>query len=69
MQEAPKVTRTEAGSSSQRKIWTFEITDEKAVPAEYRIIDEQLIKDAIKQGARSIPGVRIFEETKVIFRT
>jgi flagellar biosynthesis GTPase FlhF len=69
VQDAPRVTRTESGSSSQRKVWTFEITDKKAVPAEYRIIDEQLIKDAIRLGARSIPGVRIFEETKVVFRT
>ena len=69
VQEAAKVTRTESGSASQRKVWTFEIINEKAVPAEYRIIDEQLIKDAVRMGTRDIPGVRIFEETKVVFRT
>jgi hypothetical protein len=69
-QEAPKVTRTDTGTSAyQRKAWTFEVMDASLVPAEYKIVDEQLIKDAVKMGAREIPGVRIFEETKTVFRT
>lgn len=69
VQEAPKVTRTEVGSSSQRKVWTFEIINAAEVPVEYKVIDEQKIRDAIKMGTREIPGVRIFEETKTVFRT
>lgn len=65
-----KVTRTESGTSAhQRKVWTFEVLDAALVPAEYKIVDEQLIKDAIKMGCRAIPGVRIFEETKTVFRS
>lgn len=67
--EAPKVTRTEAASAHQRKVWSFEVTDHTQVPVEFKIVDEQLIRDAIKMGVREISGVRIFEETKTIFRT
>jgi hypothetical protein len=69
VQEAPKVTRTESGSASQRKVWTFEILNADEVPVQFKVIDEQKIRDAIKTGAREIPGVRIYEETKTIFRT
>ncbi|MFA5377585.1 MAG: hypothetical protein WC455_17675 [Dehalococcoidia bacterium] len=69
VQSAPKVTRTESGSASQRKVWSFEIVDGDKIPREYLIIESQKIRDAIKMGVREIPGVRIFEETKTIFRT
>lgn len=69
VQEAPKVTRTESGSASQRKVWTFEVVNEAEVPREFLAVDEGRIRDAVKMGVRSIPGVRIFEETKTIFRT
>ncbi|MEI7636166.1 MAG: hypothetical protein WCJ37_02590 [Syntrophus sp. (in: bacteria)] len=65
-----KVTRTDTGTSAhQRKVWTFEVVDASLVPAEYKIIDEQLIKDAVRMGLRSIPGVRVFEEVKTVFRS
>jgi len=65
-----KVTRTDSGTSAhQRKVWTFEVQNASLVPADYKIVDEQLIKDAIKMGIREIPGVRIFEETKTILRS
>ncbi len=69
VQEAPRVIRTEAGSSSQRKVWTFEIMDRTLVPILYLKINEQAIRDAIKMVVRHIPGVRIFEDTKTVFRT
>lgn len=69
VQEAPKVTRTEAGSASQRKVWTFEIEDPGAVPREYLTVDEKKIRDAVRMGVREIAGVRIFEESKTVFRS
>jgi len=69
VQETPKITRTEAGSASQRKVWTFEIIDAALVPAIYKVVDEQKIRDAIRMGMRDISGIRIFEETKTVFRT
>jgi hypothetical protein len=69
VQETPKITRTEGGSASQRKAWTFEVIDAGAIPREFLMVDEAQIRDAVKMGVREIPGVRIFEETKVIFRS
>ena len=69
VQEAPKVTRTESGSASQRKVWTFEIMNEADVPREYLIVNSSKIRDAVKMGSRAISGVKIFEEVKTIFRS
>jgi hypothetical protein len=69
VQEAPKVTRTESGSASQRKVWTFEVQDPAQVPREYLMVDEKKIRDAVRMGVRDIPGVRIYEDSKTVFRT
>lgn len=69
VQEAPKVTRTESGSASQRKVWTFEVIDAAQVPREYLMVDEKRIRDAVRMGTRDIPGIRIFEESKTVFRS
>ena len=45
--------------------WNFEILDPYKVPREFCKPDETLIRQSIKDGAREIPGVRIFEETKI----
>lgn len=67
--EPPKVTRTDSGTSHIRKEWTFEITEPWSVPREYMKIDEQAIRKAIKAGIREIAGVRIYQETKTVFRS
>jgi hypothetical protein len=67
--EQQGVVRTEAGSSHQRKVWSFEVVDVNQVPRDYLAVNEQSIRDAVKMGIREIPGIRIFEEVKTIFRT
>lgn len=67
--EAPAAIRTEEGSASQRKEWTFEVVDPQAVPRDYLLVDERAIRDAVRRGIRQIQGVNIFEHTKTIFRT
>ncbi|MFH2076583.1 MAG: hypothetical protein ABIJ57_14770 [Pseudomonadota bacterium] len=67
--EAQKAVRTEEGSAHQRKVWSYEVMDAALVPVEYKIVNEQSIRDAIKMGVREITGVRIFEEVKTVFRT
>lgn len=69
VQDAPKITRTESGSASQRKGWTFEVVDAALVPDEFKVVDEKKIRDAVKMGARSIAGVRIYEDSKTVFRS
>lgn len=69
VQDTPNVTRTEAGSASQRKVWTFEIIDPAEVPREFCSPDPAKIRDAVKMGGRMIAGVRIFEDVKTVFRS
>lgn len=59
--EATKV-HSDAGSSTQKKVWKFEITDPKKVPKKYMKIDETAIRAAVKLGEREIEGVRIYED-------
>ncbi|SNR98981.1 hypothetical protein SAMN04488503_2214 [Humidesulfovibrio mexicanus] len=62
------IVRTEAGSATQRKVWKHEITDETQVPREYLMVDEAKVRQAVKQGVREIPGIRIYEHTEIAFR-
>ena len=56
------------GSMTVKKIWKFEVVDEKLIPNEYRIVSEQLINEAIRNGAREISGVKIYEDKVVSVR-
>lgn len=68
MAPLPKVTRTEEGSASGVHKWTFEIEDADLVPREFLVPDEKLIRQAVKDGRREIPGCRIFEEMNTRIR-
>jgi hypothetical protein len=50
------------------KVWTFEITDETLVPRAYLCLDEKKIREAVTAGTRDIPGVRIFQDSKLSIR-
>lgn len=58
-----KMIRTEQGATSFSKRWTFEILIPDQVPREYCEPVDKLIRKAVRNGQRNIPGVRIFEET------
>lgn len=61
--------RTFGGSTaSTRKVWKFEITDFALVPDRYKQIDNAEVNQAIKDGARTIPGLRIYEDSTVAIR-
>lgn len=62
-------TRTDEGTASVVKTWTFEVTDETQVPREYLMVDEKKIRQAVKGGVRQIAGIRIYEEANVRIRT
>lgn len=66
--EAPKVTRTAEGSSSQRKKWTYTITDAAKVPREYCEPSQKLLNEAIKAGVREIAGCLIEEDFTTVRR-
>lgn len=60
------VTRTwgESGSMSTGKEWAFEVEDESKVDRIYCVVEESLIRKAVKSGVREIAGVRIYEKAK-----
>ena len=63
------VVRTETGSSAyQQKRWTFEIIDEALVPRNACSPDAKKIRDMVTAGVRTLPGVKIYEETITKFR-
>ncbi len=54
---------------STRPVWKFEVTDAALVPREFCSPDVTKLRAAVGDGAREIPGVRIFEEQVVVVRT
>lgn len=65
----PKTQHTATGGSATMKMeWTFEVTDLKLVPDEYKIVDEVKIGKLVKAGLRQIPGVRIYQKTNLLIR-
>jgi hypothetical protein len=70
-QTEPTVTRLdEGGSGSIRKEWKLkEVADFAQVPDQYKQLNEQAVKAAIKAGVRDIPGLVIGEVPVSVFRS
>jgi hypothetical protein len=68
VKEAEKTVHSDTGSATAGKRWTFEIVDANAIPRQYLKVDEPSIRAAIRDGAREIPGVRIYQETSISIR-
>lgn len=56
------------GVKGLTKRWTFELQDLSKVPAEYLKLDEVKVRQKIAEGAREIPGLRIFQDTSLSLR-
>lgn len=67
--EADKRMVAEHRVTGTQKVWSFVVESPSEVPNEYKIVDERLIRAAVRGGIREIPGVRIFEETKISVRS
>jgi hypothetical protein len=63
--------KTEVGTMSSVAKWTYEVEDMAKVPRDYVImtIDDAKVKEDIDAGLRAIPGLRIYEDSIVRFRT
>lgn len=60
-----KTTKTEGGRVTVTERWVFDIENEKIIPREYLKVDEKKIREAIDAGIRSIPGVKIYKDTRL----
>ncbi len=63
-----KTTRGEVSTTSIKKVWKFEVMDETMVPAEFMMVDEAKIKQAIKEGNHFIKGVKIYQDDQISIR-
>jgi hypothetical protein len=58
----------EDGKLTKVKKWAWELENADAVPREYLSLDEEKIDEAIKQGVRNIPGIKVFEKEEITMR-
>lgn len=52
-------------SATVRMVWTFEVTNLSDVPAEFLQINEQAVRQAIKNGVRDIAGLKIYQKPSI----
>lgn len=67
---APIGVKSESGTLSGRSVWRWETLDINQVPDAYvqRLVDPAKVDFAVKNGARVIPGLRIYEDTVMAVR-
>jgi len=66
--EAPVVLdrpQSTIGNTRTTKFWTFEVQDLGKVPTEYLEIDTVEVRQAIRNGVREIPGIRIYQDERL----
>ncbi|MCK4609441.1 MAG: hypothetical protein KAT71_08160 [Gammaproteobacteria bacterium] len=63
---APVTSSKVAGAKMTTvQVTKFEVVDASKVPVEFKVVDERLIRQAVKDGAKRIAGVRIYQDTQV----
>lgn len=71
LQRAQATAPKKVEGVSVGEVWRAVLEDETRVPLDLRYwsVDQDKLDAAVKAGVRSIPGVRIFSEPKVVVRT
>jgi hypothetical protein len=62
-------TKTALASTYQTSKWDIEIEDFSKIPVEFLMLNEALVKAAIKMGRDTIPGLKIVERKVTRIRT
>jgi hypothetical protein len=60
----------DAGGLEKNKtstVWKFQVVDPQLVPREYLVVSDAHVREAVRSGAREIPGVRIYQEEQIAF--
>lgn len=55
-------------SASVSMVWDFEVIDKSQLPLDYLKVDEVAIRNAIRNGERTIAGVKIYQKPQVSLR-
>lgn len=56
---------TKIGNTQTRKVWVFKVIDFSKIPDEYKSINQVAVNQAIRDGAREIGGLEIYQEEKL----
>ena len=57
-----KTVSTPVGSATVTMRWTFRVVDLYQVPRAYFVLNETAVREAIRGGARTIPGLEIYQD-------
>ena len=60
--------RSSGCTAYERDVWKYEVLDYRQVPIDMLEVCDSSVKLAIRNGQRSIPGLRIYKETKTSLR-
>jgi len=58
----------ETDTTHIRKVWEFEIIEMAKIPHEYLMVNKSFIREAIRNGVRIIPGIRIYQEERMVIK-
>lgn len=64
----PVRLRTQIGTTSLKDNWVYDIDDIQKVPSAYLLVNDGVVKAAIRSGTRAIPGLTIRNEPKASIR-
>lgn len=62
------VTKGNFGTASIRKTWTFRVVDKSKVRLDLLMINEDAVRELIREGAREEPGLEIFQAETLVVR-
>jgi len=68
--EAPKRTRTEMGTASQKQNWTYEVINFALLPDDYKLPNTAALNALARsvKDSRTIAGLRIYNDPGVVVR-
>ena len=65
--EQPKSVATASGKLSGRMVWKFRVIDMAALPDQYKLVNEQMLRGLAtsSKGSMEIPGVEFYQEEQL----
>lgn len=55
-------------NATVRMVWTFDVVDLSQVPAQFIVVNEKAVREAIKNGVRDVAGLKIYQKPTVAIK-
>lgn len=65
---APTEINQSGANASVRMVWAFDVVDLAQVPVEFVTVNDSAVRQAIKDGTREIPGLKIYQKPTVAIK-